>query len=73
MKLSKWLSVNVCIYISICRLVADEGKKLGIELFEIMRTCLITVLMMTGARGYGERLTFTEKLVCAQVVPISMQ
>lgn len=38
MKLSEWLDVNIGIYISICRLAPDEGKKLGMGSFEILRT-----------------------------------
>lgn len=60
MKWSEWLDVNIGIYISICRLAPDECKKLGMGLFEILKTWLMIVMMMTGARGYGERLTFFE-------------
>ena len=58
MKRSEWLDVNIGICISTCRLAPDEGKKPGMEIFEILRTCLIIVMMTTGARGYGERPTF---------------
>lgn len=43
-------------------------------LFVIMKTYMMMVVMVAdGGKGYGERLTFIEKLICARIVPISMQ